>query len=106
MLLPCEKIIKYFIPAIRAGVTKELSKRFDFKQEEIALRLGITQAAVSKYLNGKYNQKIKLLEKKRIVKSLSREIALSIARNEIIPIQFSKFCKCCEFTEKICGVRK
>lgn len=102
--MPCEMAVKYFIPAMRASVTKELSKRFNFKQEEIASRLGITQAAVSKYLNGRYSQKIKILERKRAVRLLSRKIAISIAKNEI-PIQ-SSFCRYCDRFEKACEVKR
>ncbi len=39
------------IPAFRRAVAREMSSHYHFRQAEIARRLGITQAAVSKYLS-------------------------------------------------------
>jgi predicted transcriptional regulator len=39
------------IPAFRRAVAREMHSRYHMKQVEIARRLGITQAAVSKYLS-------------------------------------------------------
>ena len=43
------------IPAFRRAVAREMSSHYHLKQAEIAERLGITQAAVSKYLSSKKN---------------------------------------------------
>jgi len=48
MFLPCEVAVKSVIPAIKASLVRELSKK-NFKQGEIAELLGISQSAVSKY---------------------------------------------------------
>ncbi len=39
------------VPAFRRAVAREMRVRYQMKQAEIARRLGITQAAVSKYLS-------------------------------------------------------
>ena len=39
------------IPAFRRAVAREMSMHYHLKQADIAKRLGITQAAVSKYLS-------------------------------------------------------
>jgi predicted transcriptional regulator len=97
MLIPCEVAIKYFIPATRASIAKILANKYNFSQLEIALKLGITQAAVSKYLNGKYSNEIKRLENKKFLKSLSLNLANSIAKQKEAKIEFTKevcrFCK-------------
>ena len=41
------------IPAFRRAVAREMSNHYHMTQAEIARRLGITQAAVSKYLSSK-----------------------------------------------------
>lgn len=46
---PCEIVIRELLPKIRAGVARRLSEE-DMSQSEIGDSLGITQAAVSKYL--------------------------------------------------------
>lgn len=82
MLIPCETMIKQLLPAIRAGVTKELSKRHGLRQVEIASKLGVTQATVSNYLSGNYAKSIKEVENKKAVKENSRKIADLIAKGK------------------------
>lgn len=50
MTMPCEVAVKSLVPAIRALMAKELTQTHKLKQEEAARLLGITQAAVSKYI--------------------------------------------------------
>jgi len=96
-LLPCEVAIKYFIPAVRASTARKLSKNHNLTQVEIASKLGITQAAVSKYLSGKYNKKIKNLEKEKSIKVISKSVVDSILKNKPASIKFSEdLCKCCK----------
>jgi predicted transcriptional regulator len=82
MFIPCEAMIKQLLPAIRAGVTKELAKKYNFNQIEIASKLGVTQAAVSKYLSGDYAQGIKNIESKKTIKENSKKIAYLIAKGK------------------------
>lgn len=52
MEMPCQKVIWYLLPALRREIAKtmvELGK----KQNEIADKLGVTEAAVSQYINDK-----------------------------------------------------
>jgi hypothetical protein len=49
--LPSEIVVERFLPTARAMLAAELDAR-GFTQQAIADRLGVTQAAVSKYLNG------------------------------------------------------
>jgi predicted transcriptional regulator len=70
MNLPCESIVKLILPAVRAGLIKRLYKERKMSQTEIAERLGITQAAVSKYLSGNYSKTLKDLEKTKEVRDM------------------------------------
>jgi predicted transcriptional regulator len=54
----CEKIIKATLPSIKIAVAKALA-RDNIKQERIAACLGISQAAVNKYIKGKYSATLK-----------------------------------------------
>jgi predicted transcriptional regulator len=49
LIIPCEVAAKSVIPALRAMIARELIEDYGMKQELVAERLGITQAAVSKY---------------------------------------------------------
>jgi predicted transcriptional regulator len=62
MLSGYEKAYKEVIPAARAALIAELKKKYNIKEEAISEYLGITQAAISKYLNGKYSARIKEIE--------------------------------------------
>ena len=74
MKLTNEIVLKNFIPAIRVSVAKELATNYNLNQFEIGELLGITQAAVSKYLSGSYSETIKFLEQTSRVKETSKQI--------------------------------
>ena len=48
-MLPCEVAVKSVIPAIRSAIARELIQKHNLKQKDVAVLLGITQTAVSKY---------------------------------------------------------
>jgi predicted transcriptional regulator len=50
---PCEKIVWYLLPAIRKELAKDLIQEFNLSQKETAKKLGLTEAAVSRYVSGK-----------------------------------------------------
>jgi len=79
MLMPCEAIIKSFLPAIRAATAKKLSGEHELSQSAIAKSLGITQAAVSNYLSGKYAKHIKEIESTREIQRTAVRVAKMIA---------------------------
>ena len=55
-------MVKEFLPALKARAAKILSEQYQMNQTKIANLLQITQAAVSKYLSGKYSLGVKRLE--------------------------------------------
>jgi predicted transcriptional regulator len=50
-LFECHEMIKISIPSIRYALARILYKNYNFSQKKISDSLGITQAAVSKYLS-------------------------------------------------------
>ena len=81
MRMSCENVIKLAIPAIRAAIAEQLILNYGFTQFEIARYLGITQSAVSKYVNNRYSSNIN---------SLKSAIEKSKADEEIISMIISK----------------
>jgi len=63
MMTEYESMVKEFLPALRAKSAKLLSRR-GLSQQRIAGMLNTTQAAVSKYLSGKYSEAVKKEEKR------------------------------------------
>ncbi len=76
-------------------VARELMEGYGMKQELVASRLGVTQAAVSKYRHQVRGEAVRLSSSTE-VKSISRDIAASLAGNNPDPIDVSRqFCQAC-----------
>ncbi len=91
---PCEIAVWYILPKIRAEIAKELMK-LGLPQKEISECLGITQSAVSYYVNSKRGSAIPISDEVQgSIKALSRDIV----DNKDVDINI----KICE----ICGIIK
>ncbi|MCW1301488.1 MAG: helix-turn-helix domain-containing protein [Candidatus Nanoarchaeia archaeon] len=95
MPIPCQITIKYFIPAIRARVAKILVKEYNMTQMEIASLLGISQAAVSKYLSGKYGNVVKQLERENIIQHVATSLVRRLIHRRRGNVFDEELCKCC-----------
>lgn len=78
----CEVVVKYMLPALRYLIAKELIENYGFPQMSAAKVLGLSQAAISYYMNSKRGQKwVSILtqneEVVKLIKSTAREIAES-----------------------------
>lgn len=108
-MFPCESAVKLVLPALRASIAKRLYEDYDFSQEEIAASLGLTQAAVSKYLSGKYGAEVKELEKAEKIRNVGERVASGIAKTPSASQIFREVCNCCREmqgkTGVLCGIR-
>jgi len=76
-------MVKYFVPAFRALIAKELVEKHGLSQVEAAKKLGITQAAISQYIHQKRGRKTMLkLRKIPEVNQLVSTIASRLASSE------------------------
>jgi predicted transcriptional regulator len=66
--------MKLTIPAVRAAVARSLVKDHGMSEVDVADGFGIAQAAVSKYLNGKYSEKTKKVVSLLTSKGMHEEI--------------------------------
>ena len=88
-------MVKYFIPAFRALLAKELVEKRGLSQIEVARKLGITQAAISQYIHLKRGRKtIKALNDIPEVRQLISIMAVKITS--------SKEDEELDFTNEIC----
>jgi len=71
---PCEYIVKYFLPALRAVVAEGLIECYGLSETEVAKVMGLSQPAVSYYRKAKRGTKMY-----RIVKE-NRELHPLIAK--------------------------
>jgi hypothetical protein len=96
MKSPCETVAKYILPVFRALVAKELMSKYGYSQNQVASKLGITQAAVSHYINSKRGSlMLSEVEKIEGVKETVEEVSESIAKNNDNDAMVLAFCKLC-----------
>lgn len=82
---PCELIVWYVIPTIRAELAKELVK-MGMSQKDISERLGITQSAVSQYVKDKRGKGIPInKETRKGIKTLAKDIVNDKSPKSVIP---------------------
>ena len=94
LIIPCEVASKSVIPALRAMIARELIEDYGMKQEMVAQKLGVTQAAVSKYIHQVRGEAVEL-ESAEEVHKISSEIAQTLS-GEANPLLVSqKFCQAC-----------
>jgi predicted transcriptional regulator len=95
MMMPCEVIVRYYLPAMRYKIAKELMENYGWTQVEVSDRLRITQAAVSKYMGGKLDDKAKNFSKMKEVKNAARKIAKEIAEERKRSDSIGELCQVC-----------
>jgi hypothetical protein len=100
MKSPCETVAKYILPVFRALVAKELMEKYGYSQNQVASKLGITQAAVSHYINSKRGS-LMLAEIEKIdgVKETVQDVSTSIAKDNDNDAMVLAFCKLCSIVK-------
>ncbi len=95
MMMPCEVIVRYYLPAMRYRIADELMENYGWTQVEVSERLRITQAAVSKYMGGKLDEKAKEFSEMKEVKDAARRIAKGIAEEKHRSDSIAELCIVC-----------
>ncbi len=95
---PCESIVMVVLPAFRSLVARELIEKFNLSQVEAARRLGITQAAISQYLNKKRgSQLMSELESVPVIRTAVLKLAENIGAAKSSPVEdMMVICNVCE----------
>ena len=102
-MLTCEEFIKKYLPLVRAKTARELNAR-GMKQQDIASRLGITQAAVSKYLDKAYDKRLARVEADRALSQSIGRIAQKLQEKPLGKNEMAaEICRVCENIYKSCG---
>jgi predicted transcriptional regulator len=97
---PCEAVAKYIMPIFRSLVAKELREKYGLSQNEIAAKLGITQAAVSHYINSKRGTRMLAeIEGIKGVRGAVEEVSASIAKENDYDSMLLAFCKLCRIVK-------
>jgi predicted transcriptional regulator len=75
-------------------VARELIERYGLKQEQVAMKLGVTQAAVSKYRHQVRGEAVEL-EVASEVQAMSRDIALMLSQSPNPLAVSQRLCQAC-----------
>jgi predicted transcriptional regulator len=95
MKTPCELVVGKILPSLRASVVKELSRKHNMKQSEIARKLGITQASVSQYLSAARAGDTKMVERFPKILTYAEDISERIVSGESRYQWYSVLCEAC-----------
>ena len=108
---PCEIVVSYVLPAIRAMIVDELKTTQKLKQVEMAKRLNVSQSAISQY-NTQARGAIYNIERyKSEFDDEIRRLANMIVNNENEDMIVDKLCSVCKslqnkhFKEIICDIK-
>ncbi|MDE1762117.1 MAG: hypothetical protein KGH59_01220 [Candidatus Micrarchaeota archaeon] len=86
------------VPAIRSYIAKELTEKHNLSEERVAALLGVAQAAVSKYINEKYSDRVKEMEAK-LNKELIDKYVAKIAEGQKAYVN-ACICRLCHSVNK------
>lgn len=114
---PCESVVKAYLRTLRGLVMRQLRDDHDFKQEDIATALELTQAAISQNLNREFPRRGLETELVDLVEDTARGITALIVANrdalESIAYQHEVLRRTCLFCKELrlvggfaCGLHK
>jgi predicted transcriptional regulator len=96
----CEIFVDEFLPGIRAMLAEELTGKHGLTQREAALRLGLTQSAVSQYKRALRGAGTRALNRDETVVAGIKKLAHEIANGTCAPQKLpEKFCQLCELSK-------
>ncbi len=94
----CETIFGDTLPAVRSLITNEMIKTYGLTQEQAAQKLGITQPAVSQYLNGLRGKRMQQITSNQKLMDWIKGLAAEIINGNTK--LHEKICEICAKTRK------
>ena len=98
MTMSCESVARFILPIYRSMVAKELINKYNMTQNQVAEKLGTTQAAISQYVNSKRGGKgvTNFDEIQPVMEIAASKIAQKISAENLSPDDFrDSFCELC-----------
>jgi predicted transcriptional regulator len=97
----CESVAQYVIPTMRALVAKRLMDKYKLTQQAAALKLGLTQSAISQYMRNLRGSKLKSIEKDEFVNKAIENFVDRIASGDMNSMAaMEDFCNICRMIRK------
>ena len=106
MKLPCEMAVWYVLPVVRKDLAKELAKS-KMSQRKIASLFGVSEAAISQYIQGKRGRGIRLGKMAySSVEDLAKDILKEDMGAEKIAERICYICMVAKKEESACKIHK
>ena len=97
----CEIASQYLLHKLRALVAKTLMEKYKLTQQDTALKLGLTQSAISQYTRQLRGSKVNFLEKDKNVMEEIENFSSRIASGELNSLSaLNAFCNICKIIRK------
>lgn len=103
-VMPQEIEVWYLIPALRRELAKVFIKNYKLNQKKSAEILGITEPAISQYLNSKRGNEIKFSRKE--IDEIKKVAEKIIQKNEDIMKNLYELCILFRESKVICNLHK
>ncbi len=97
----CETIVQTILPGVRALIAKNLMEKYNMTQQEVAVKISVSQAAVSQYRRDIRGFKVKFLQKDKDVVKKIEGVAGKIAASDLtFPELHEELCSLCRLIRK------
>ena len=101
MMTACEVVVHHVFPTVRALIARELIETHSLTQKEAALRMGLTQPAISQYRKQLRGSRVENVRKNKEIMDKILEISNALANSEMTSQEAtSHMCEICEFAKK------
>ena len=97
LILPCEVGVKTVLPAVKAIMAREIVANHGFNEQETAALLGLSQSAVSRYVNKEGGNMLFIIENSSEILALINQMVTSLIKepnnkSEVLRL----FCQTCK----------
>jgi len=97
----CEISSQYLLPTLRALIAKTLMEKYNLTQQSTAVKLGLTQSAISQYMRQLRGSKIKSIEKDKDILNEIEKFSSKIASGELNAFSsLDAFCNICRLIRR------
>ena len=96
LILPCEVGVKTVLPAVKALMARQMTEKHGLNEQETAKLLGLSQSAISRYLNRERGNLI-VLENSTDILTLIDQMVTSLVNEPNNKAEMLKlFCQTCQ----------
>jgi len=101
LILPCEVGVKTVLPSVKAIMAREIVTNRGLNEQQTAELLGLSQSAVSRYVNKERgNNMLSLENSTEILELINQMVSALIKEPDNKMVVLSLFCKTCEAIRK------